>query len=247
VPYSLSLFYEASVVLIESPETPRPVLPVRRPSIQVLPFTNSAIDEVVSQEPGAGRIYVGSTVLLRGRHLAGSIAYVALGEARLVPERASSSEVRITLTDQSFSAGAQGIRVVYHDKVDSNAAPLVLHPRLVSAVYAPPEQEAAQSVVALETDVVIRAGQKVVLLLNQLSSDSPEPGTPASRSASVVAAAPFAGTGTIVVPLPETLPPGSRHLVRVQIDGAESPLEVDGNPDSPTFNQYSGPTVEVPA
>jgi hypothetical protein len=94
--------------------------------------------------------------------------------------------------------------------------------------------------------VIIHAGQRVVLLLNQLSSDSAEAGTLVSRSASVAVTPPMAETRTIVIPLAEPLTPGSRHLVRVQIDGAESPLEVDTNPDSPTFNQYIGPTVEVP-
>jgi hypothetical protein len=246
VPYSLSLMYEASVVLIESPETPQPVLPVLRPNIQVLPFTHSVIQEVVPQEPGMGRIYKDATVLLRGRQLAGNIAYVALGQAQLTPQRATNSEVRVVITGESLYAGAQGIRIVYHDRVDSNAAPLVLHPKVWSAAYAPPGQEGAQGVVALETDVIIRAGQRVVLLLNQLSSDSAEAGTPVSRSASVVATPPMAETRTIVVPLADPLPSGSRHLVRLQIDGAESPLEVDANPDSPTFNQYIGPTLEVP-
>jgi Pvc16 N-terminal domain len=40
VPYSLSLLYQASVVLIEGPETPQPVLPVRQPGIRVLPLPN---------------------------------------------------------------------------------------------------------------------------------------------------------------------------------------------------------------
>jgi hypothetical protein len=47
VPYSLSLIYEASVVLIESPETPQPVLPARQPSFRVPPFTQPTIDEVL--------------------------------------------------------------------------------------------------------------------------------------------------------------------------------------------------------
>jgi hypothetical protein len=36
------------------------------------------------------------------------------------------------------------------------------------------------------------------------------------------------------------------YLVRVQVDGAESPLVVDGDPTSPTFNQFLGPLVTIP-
>ena len=74
VPYSLSVMYEASVVLIESQETPGPVLPVRRPSIQVLPFTQSVIQEVAPVDREDGLIHQDSTVMLRGKQLGGSIA-----------------------------------------------------------------------------------------------------------------------------------------------------------------------------
>ena len=36
------------------------------------------------------------------------------------------------------------------------------------------------------------------------------------------------------------------YLVRVQVDGAESRLEVDQDPNSPTYNQYIGPKVTIP-
>jgi hypothetical protein len=36
------------------------------------------------------------------------------------------------------------------------------------------------------------------------------------------------------------------YLLRVQVDGAESPLTVDTDPDSPTFNQYIEPRVTIP-
>ena len=36
------------------------------------------------------------------------------------------------------------------------------------------------------------------------------------------------------------------YLARVQVDGADSPLQVDSDPDSPTFNQFIGPLVTIP-
>ena len=50
---------------------------------------------------------------------------------------------------------------------------------------------------------------------------------------------------TIAVTVPPGWPSGT-HLLRVQVDGAMSPLVVDSDPASPTFNQYVGPTVTVP-
>jgi hypothetical protein len=241
VPYSLSVMYEASVVLIESQETPRPVLPVRRPSIQVLPFTQSVIEEVAVVDQAGSLIHQGSTVILRGRQLSGSIAYVALGDLRLTPEKISSAEVTVVLSGESLYAGAQGIQIVYSDKVNSNVAAFVLHPRVVSASYSPPAQETGDGIITLETDVIIREGQRVVLMLNEISSETPQ-----SYASSVVAAPLFAGTRTIEIPITRQIKSGATYLVRVQIDGAESPLEVDTGPDSPSFNQYIGPTVEIP-
>lgn len=241
VPYSLSVMYEASVVLIESQDTPRPVLPVRQPMVQVLPFTQSEISEVATLDEEDDRIYQGSTLSLRGNGLGGYIAYVALGSVQLAPESVGNTEVRVVLSGDTLYAGAQGIQIVYSDKVNSNVAPLVLHPRVVSASYSPPAQETGDGIIALETDVAIRQGQRVVLLLNEISSETPQ-----SYSSSVVAAPFFAGTRTIEIPITRQIRRGSTYLVRVQIDGAESPLEVDTDANSPTFNQYGGPTVEVP-
>ncbi len=38
---------------------------------------------------------------------------------------------------------------------------------------------------------------------------------------------------------------GGDYLVRVQVDGAQSPLLVDTDPVSPTFNQYINPKVTI--
>jgi hypothetical protein len=85
VPYSLSLTYEASVVLIESPETPQPALPARQPSFRVPPFTQPTIEEVLPQDQGSRLILKVDTVLLRGRQLGGNVAYVAVGDLQLTP------------------------------------------------------------------------------------------------------------------------------------------------------------------
>jgi hypothetical protein len=46
-------------------------------------------------------------------------------------------------------------------------------------------------------------------------------------------------------PLPGDLPPGP-HLLRLRVDGADSPLAVDTNPASPAFGQITGPHLLVP-
>jgi hypothetical protein len=48
---------------------------------------------------------------------------------------------------------------------------------------------------------------------------------------------------SIVVPI-DNIRSGD-YLVRLLVDGAESQLEVDDNPDSPTYEWFIGPRVEI--
>jgi hypothetical protein len=50
----------------------------------------------------------------------------------------------------------------------------------------------------------------------------------------------------MVFRIPADFPTGS-HLLRVQVDGAESALEVDEIVGSATFGQYVGPKIQVTA
>jgi hypothetical protein len=52
-------------------------------------------------------------------------------------------------------------------------------------------------------------------------------------------------TDVIWVSFPVERMKGGRYLVRLLVDGAESPLIVDTEPDSPTFNQYVGPRISI--
>jgi hypothetical protein len=117
----------------------------------------------------------------------------------------------------------------------------VLHPRVLSASYAPPQADGGDGILTVATDVIIQERQRVVLMLNEVASESP-----AFYSTSIVAAAPFAGNSSIDIPISGQIKTGATYLVRIQIDGAESPLMVDTDPDSPTFNQYISPAVDIP-
>jgi hypothetical protein len=229
VPYSLSLIYEASVVLIESPETPQPVLPARQPSFRVPPFTQ-----------GSRLILKDDTMLLKGRQLGANVAYVAVGDLQLTPTQVNH-EISVALSGESLCAGAQGARVVYSDQTSSNLAAFVLHPRVLSVSYSPPGPDGEERILTVETDVIIRERQRIILMLNEVASEAP-----ASYSTTVAVAAPFAGGRTINIPVSRQIKTGTTYLVRVQIDEAESPLMVDTDPDSPTFNQYISPAVDIP-
>jgi hypothetical protein len=147
----------------------------------------------------------------------------------------------VVLSGESLCAGAQGIRVVYSDQTGSNLAAFVLHPRVLSVSYSSSGPDGEERTLIVETDVIIWERQRILLMLNEVASEAP-----ASYSTSIAVAAPFAGGSTIDIPVNRQMKTGTTYLVRVQIDGAESPLMVDTDPDSPTFNQYVSPAVDIP-
>jgi hypothetical protein len=87
------------------------------------------------------------------------------------------------------------------------------------------------------TDPIIGATQPVSVMLNEVSSTSP-----ASYNLSVGSRA--GDSNHVSVSLAGVQ--AGTYLVRISVDGAESPLEVDTNPKSPTFNRYVRPRVVIP-
>ncbi|HLF26602.1 MAG TPA: DUF4255 domain-containing protein [Anaerolineae bacterium] len=91
--------------------------------------------------------------------------------------------------------------------------------------------------VKLQVDPSVGKSQRATLLLNELSGAVPSAYT-------FNAPARAAETNTLAIPVTGIKP--AEYLVRLQVDGVESLLEVDTNPSSPTFNQYIGPKVNLP-
>jgi Pvc16 N-terminal domain len=150
----------------------------------------------------------------------------------------------------------------WHRGVESNVAAFVLRPMLSN-----PITNVAGEVTVTLTPVVSRK-QRVVLLLNEvLPQPAQQPALPQrartysftadpkaqswkdQTGAVVTDPAKFSGedtTDTIKFSIPGIVPGPVTYLIRVQVDGAESLLDLDTNPQSPTFNMYSGtPKVTI--
>jgi hypothetical protein len=115
--------------------------------------------------------------------------------------------------------------------IESNVAAFVLRPT-IAAVNAPDSTH-----VTVQTDLVIGKDQRVLLSLNRMAGGAP-------TAYSFVAGSRTADANSITITLGGVT--AGDYLVRVQIDGAESLLQVDTNPASPTFNQFIGPKVTIP-
>jgi hypothetical protein len=237
--YTLSVAYQGTVVLIESEETPRSTLPVQERLVFAVPFRRPYIERVIP-ETGADRmIHVTDTLVLEGKQLKGDATQIRIaGGDPIDPTVVTDSRITVSLANLSagtLRAGVQGVQVVQsmllgkppqpHRGFESNVAPFVLHPKIVSAA-APDSAH-----VDVQADVVIGRRQRVLLLLNENIAENP-------------AAYIFpdelrdADGDTLTIDI-DDVKPGS-YFVRIQVDGAESPLDLD--PGSPTF----GPTVGIP-
>jgi hypothetical protein len=231
VPYRLSVAYGASVVLIEAPVEARDPLPVQQGGIDAVPAQQPVIDRVrVLGDPAAGPVELEIT----GRHLRGASTAVRVDDGDPVPVTTATG-TRIVVPVTNLPAGVHVVQVVHrleigvppvpHDVIESAGSPFVLRPSVTAAFVAdagtPPDPE--KDAVEVTFAPPLAADQRVSLLLNEYADPAPsgrllrfarlEPETP-----------PTAGTTTLRF-LRGDVAAGT-YLVRAQVDGAESLLDV---------------------
>jgi hypothetical protein len=237
-PYRCSAVYEAAVVLIESANTKRVVLPVRAANISVSPFHRPVLDTVLPQV-----ILAGGTLTVQGQNLKDDAVKMrfGFGTTPVKPDTASDEQLEVKLP-AGLRAGVNTVQVVQeltlgtpptpHPGVgfESNVAAFVLAPRITTA---PPISVAQGATLSLSVTPPVGRGQRVVLLVGNQPIALPARAITDPETATILA-----------FPIPHDFKPGA-FLLRVQVDGAESPLDVDTNAASPTFNQYIGPKVTI--
>jgi len=246
-PYVLSVAYQAGVVLIDRDVPVAAPLPVRLPAnVYALPSRTPIITQVLSQAAALQPIVAGQPILpgyilvLAGHELQGASTVVRIDDVA-TPATVTSDQITIPLP-AGLRAGAHGVQVVHqlaigtppvaHTVISSNVAAFALQPTVTATATA----------TQVTLGVVPEVGKRprVRLVLNQLAAP---PGAVARSYAfdaptRDVAGAPDA-TGTIGVPIHGVVT-GS-YLVRVQVDGADSPLGVD-----PVTGAYTAPAVAIP-
>ena len=260
IPYVLSVAYQASVVLIEEEiETAAPALPVRDRRIFVQPFRQIRIESVESSASRDAPIHADSSIRILGSALGGESVAVSIAGETVAPEQVTAREITVDLTAlTTLRSGILPLCVVHrvsqdapHLRFESNVVPLTVAPRIealdfTSAVAddptTPDVDETAPATVDLELFPAVAARQRLRLFLTELLEVDAPPG--AAPLAYVIEAGPVqVATAEISVPVPDVEP--GTYIVRVQIDGAESPLVFDDDEDSETFGRYIGPTVRV--
>jgi hypothetical protein len=261
--YRPTAAYQASVVLIESRRPTRAALPVRARKIYVVPFRQPVIEQLMSQESAGAPVVLnqpilaGHNLILTGRQLRGDDTLVNVGGVEVAPPPAAVEDTRITIElPLELRAGVQGAQVVQrtlmgsppvpHLGVMSNVAAFVLRPRIVSlaaTITASSADGLHSGAIEVEVEPAVGERQRVLLLLNE--QDPAAGSEPLAYSFNAPfgyelspPSSPPEETNNLSIPFREVR--GGTYLVRVQVDGAESPLTEDA------AGRYVAPQVTIP-
>ncbi|MEP0777105.1 DUF4255 domain-containing protein [Microcoleus sp. ZQ-A2] len=259
-PHSLSVAYEARVVLIESDDIPQRALPVRERRFFAAP-NQPQIEQVIPQAGRLQPILADSTLIIQGQRLQSNITLLSIGGVKITPQQVSTNQIVLPLSllpQGSLRPGVQSLQVIHARPtvtsagrnariapqemrgIESNVAAFVVRPTVRETSLSNLDETADDlrtAQVTVDIDLPIAKTQRVVLLLNERSITRP--------AAYLFDALPRTeDTNSITFSLYDVKP--GEYLVRVQVDGAESLLNVDTNSNSPTFEQYIGPTVVIP-
>lgn len=267
--YRPTALYQASVVLIESRRPFKAALPVLARNLYVVPFRQPVITQLKSQTaPGAPileqPILAGHTLVVQGENLSGEETLLKVGGDEVVPAPSEVTSTQLFATlPATLRAGVHGVQVVHrllmgappvpHRGVESNIAAFVLRPRVVGLPSVTNVQGAGAAPraadVTLTVEPAIGAAQRVVLMLNEFQTPASPPVTAAPPALSYSFTAPT----RLNLQSPPASPPGAsasitfgvsgvragRYLVRVQVDGAESPLGADAD------GRFVSPQIEI--
>lgn len=236
--YRPTAVYKVSVVLIESARSVRPTLPVRVRNIAVIPFQQPTIDLIQSQSAdlapivASQPILAGYNLVIDGRQLRGGTTRVLIdGSVEIIPadDRATAARIVVPLP-AALQPGLHSVQVVHrvdfgsgtpaepHRGVESNVAAFVLAPQIVAS----PPNATLSGTLQLTVNPQVGRAQRVALLVGGGDGKSGTISLPAR---------PASGpdkTDVLDFPVPANFPTGSNLLLRVQVDGAESPLVTDG-------------------
>ncbi|AUT00764.1 hypothetical protein CLI64_10345 [Nostoc sp. CENA543] len=252
-PYSLSIAYKTSIVLIDAGDIPKKPLPVRNLQRHVTPYQPAIAQIKVKEELSKiwqtqlatnPLILASSTLLIKGDKLSADITQVRIGNVTATPQKVTNQEITLELASipvESLRAGMQSLQVIHpQQRVNSNIVPILLRPTIEEITVSNLKgrgNDPRSAEITVRVNVSIESTQQLTLVLTELSPSQ------------------FAGYSyektknrqnishsvTFIV---NDCPPGT-YLVRLVVDGAESLLTVDTDPQSPTFEQYIAPLVVI--
>ncbi|MEM9538590.1 MAG: DUF4255 domain-containing protein [Cyanobacteria bacterium P01_E01_bin.42] len=250
IPYSLSFAYQATAILIQGERAGKAALPVRTPQFGIA-VSRPIVETVESFDKNNPTIFVNSKIKIQGREFRGDRISVQIGNISLTPDLVEDTEIHLQLSPdtEQLRSGVQSLQIVADstivpEKIDpdtnkilppktsrgiSNTFPIILcpqvegEPRIEREESEDGEEEFLTAIV--NVNILVSLEQRVFLLLNRT-----EDGT----STILRSQRRDRDTRELHFRL-RNLDPGN-YLIRVQIDGAESPLISNSQ-------GYSGPNL----
>lgn len=254
-PYSLSIAYIGKAVLIEGEKTRKKALPVRNVLMNAS-IKQLVIEEIKSSTGKRQPITTKSNLTILGENLLAPNTQVRIGNTKIAPQVVEDKKVELKLSNFSQSeldelrAGVQSLQIVHMEQkasiidpirsIESNALPLILCPTIKGNVTPTNLIESWNNSftaeVTIDVDLMVDKDQRVSLLMNEIATEKPE--------AYLFAAKSREETTRSLDFLVRNVKAGE-YLIRVQINGAESPLEIDETKGSPTQGQYYQPKLAI--
>ena len=257
-PYALSFPYRATAVLIQGEKGGQRGLPVLQQAA-FLSLERPVLEEIEHHPKEEAKermntITLDSCIVLSGGKFLGSGEIkVQIGKAQITPQIVEEAKIEVDFgrlseeEQEQLRGGMPGIQVVRLQPdsetermlaVDSNLLPFTLCPQvlavgnleLVTMTMEGEVQKYYRGVVTIELDLYVEPRQRVFLVLNHTTKANT--GTQIFR-----ASRPEGITQMLEFPV-KGLEAGD-YLLRVQVDGAESPLQLNEQ------KHYSGPIITV--
>ncbi len=232
-------------------EPPMRALPVCDRKFLVSPM-QPVIYQVTAEAGALQPIDRDTTLVIRGQGLQQETTFVRIGTVEAVPNTISANQLRFSLTlipSNQLRAGVQNLQVVQRPiqsrspilarGVESNPVPFILRPTILAVQVIQVQghdEEPRSAQIQVQVDPPICPDQQVVLILNQRSVRYP---------LSYIFNAPRCSRETQILTIPVHNLKPAEFLVRLRVDGAESLLTMDANPNSPTFEQYIAPSIVI--
>ena len=257
-PYSLSFPYKATAVLIQGDRSGRLALPVRKTEAYIM-LARPVIENIDhyplnDDKRMINTITLDSRIMIQGRDFTGEgKVKIQVGRSHITPNSIESNTASLFFPDLSseerdrLRAGVSGIQLLRVSgkaedistevTVESNAFPFELCPQVrdeegisIESLEIDSITNKFNGIVVVKVDILIAPGQRVFLLLN---------GTNSQISGSYIFRAERHRRLSREIRFPIRNIEAGEYLLRVQVDGAESPLEIDDR------NSYTGPILLI--
>lgn len=233
--------YKVTVVLIESRKSTKSPLPVQERKLYVLPFKQPTIEKISSKTTATSaivenqKILLGYYLVISGKGLTGEMVTVDIDGTEITPGTNDLTDTQISIPLPDLKAGIHGVQVVHkilmgspalpHQGTSSNVQAFVLSPS-IRTINVTNVQDNGNGLKSANIDLTVMPAlypkQKVVLLLNEINTPVGAVSHAYSFQVSATATNPASN-----ITVPVTKVKTGTYLVRVQVDGAESPLQFD--------------------